>query len=217
MTKTPRVVLLASGCEQRWEAIQHKQLVDVHGEPLILRTMRQVAQRWNTRPVVVTHHPRIIDAVGDQADVLSLDSTERRWTVETALHSRDCWGDPTLILAGDVYWTDAALDAACDLNTGGPVRYLVTTCSVGDDILGIWFRRRHRHRVARALHHAICHARLRGGGGKLWQSYRSLCGFPLVRHRLEDVHCVRIDDETTDFDTLQDYQKFLRQKQSHAA
>jgi len=215
--RSPSVVILASGVEQRWEGIQHKQLASVAGEPLLLRTLEQLAQRWDVRPTVVTHHEKIAQAVERVADVLILEANERRWTVETALSSRVEWGDPTLILAGDVYWTEAAIDVACDFNTGGPIRYLVTEGPVGDDILGLWFRRRHRHRVARALNHAIEHAMLHGGGGKLWQSYRSLCGFPLTRHRLERVHAVRIEDETTDFDSIRDYQQFLKRTSLRAA
>ena len=215
--RQPRVVILASGVGQRWEAIQHKQLAPIEGQPLLLRTLEQIAQRWDTRPLVVTHHEPIADAVDGLADVLELPEHQRRWTVETALSSREHWGDPTLLLLGDVYWTDAALDVACSLNHGGPVRYLVTHTSVGDDVLGIWFRRRHRHRVARALHHAVQHAFFKGGGGKLWQSYRSLCGFPLTRHNLETTHAVRIHDETTDFDSLRHYQAFLQRTLSSAA
>ena len=215
--RSPSVVILASGVAQRWEGIQHKQLVNIAGQPLLLRTLDQLAQRWDTRPVVVTHHEQIARAVSNSANALFLEPNQRRWTVETALSSREEWGDPTLLLAGDVYWTDAALDIACEFNTGGPIRYLVTQGPVGDDILGIWFRRRHRNRVARALNHAIQHARLRGGGGKLWQSYRTLNGFPLTRHHLEATHCVRIEDETTDFDSIGDYQKFIEQSKSKAA
>jgi hypothetical protein len=215
--RTPSVVILASGVEQRWDGIPHKQLALVDGQPLVLRTIRQVTARWDTRPVVVTQHKPIAKAVAKVADVLTLEPIERRWIVETALSSRTAWGDPTLVLCGDVFWTDDALDIACGFNFGGPVRYLVIAGPVGDDILGLWFRRRHRHRVARALHHAVEHARLHGGGGKLWQSYRSLCGFPLVRHRLETTHAVRIDDESTDFDTLRDYQDFLARRSGRAA
>lgn len=214
--KSPSIVILASGVGQRWEGIQHKQLAPVNGEPLLRRTLRQLALRWDVRPVVVTHHPKIAQAVAEYADVLGLAAHQRRWIAETALSSRAVWGDPTLLLAGDVYWTDDALDIACGLNTGGPVRYLVTEVALGDDILGVWFRRRHRNRVATSLQHAVQHAEL-GANAKLWQSYRSLCGFPLTRHQLEGVHCVRINDESTDFDTLGDYRAFLGRQQSSAA
>lgn len=215
--RSPSVVILASGVEQRWEGVPHKQLAAIDGRPLLLRTLAQLAKRWEARPAVVTHHKPIAKAVARVADVVELPAAERRWTVETALASRTAWGDPTLILCGDVYWTDDALDIACSLNHGGPVRFLFTEGQVGEDILGIWFRRRHRHRLARAFNHAAVHARLHGGGGKLWQAYRSLCGFSLVRHRLETTHAVRIADETTDFDTLRDYQEFLARRSTRAA
>lgn len=217
VARAPRIVILASGVSQRWEAIEHKQLVDVHGQPLLLRTIEQLTHRWDTRPVVMSHHAAIADAVADVADTLELPAGDRRWTVETALSSRQQWGDPTLILAGDVYWTDSAMDIACGLNRGGPVRFLTTQCAVGQDILGIWFRRRHRNKVARALHHARQHALLRGGGGKLWQAYRSLCGYPLTRHWLDAMHAVDIEDHTTDFDSLRDYQAFLEKSNRLAA
>lgn len=221
VARSPRAILLASGEQQRWlatsnEIISHKQLVSVDGETLLRRTLRQLADRWDTPPVVVTHHPAIADAVGNSAEVLELPPHRRRWIAETALASSTCWGDPTLILAGDVYWTDAALDVACSFNLGGPVRYLVTETTDGDDILGLWFRRRHRNRVASTLHHSVRHAQL-GKNGKLWQAYRSLCGFSLVRHQLESIHAVRVEDASTDFDTLSDYQGFVKRRQSQAA
>ncbi len=217
VAKAPRVVILASGVGQRWEAIEHKQLVNVHGQPLLLRTIEQIQQRWDTRPAVMTHHVAIAEMVEAVADVVELPASERRWTVETALSSREHWGEPTLLLAGDVYWTDQAMDLACGLNRGGPVRFLTTQCAAGQDILGIWFRRRHRNKIAKALHHARQHALIRGGGGKLWQAYRSLCGYPLTRHWLDAVHAIPIDDETTDFDSLLDYQAFLQKAKQRAA
>ena len=221
VAKTPRVVILASGHQQRWivsskETIPHKQLVLVEGEVLLQRTLRQLSKRWEARPLVVTHHPEIAKAIAKHADVLELPPKKRRWISETALSSQSHWGDPTLILPGDVYWTDDALDVACNFNIGGPIRYLLTEAAQGDDILGLWFRRRHRSRVATALNHAMLHAKL-GKSGKLWQSYRSLCGFSLVRHQLEAIHAVRIEDRSTDFDTLGEYLAFVQQRSRRAA
>ncbi|MCA9231297.1 MAG: NTP transferase domain-containing protein [Planctomycetales bacterium] len=216
MKKTPSVVILASGSAQRWEGLEHKQLALVDGEPLLCRTLRQLADRLDVRPVVITHHPQIALSVADQAEVLELPPGSRRWIADSALASRGLWGDPTLLLAGDVFWTEEAMDIACGMNSGGPLRYLITRASLGDDILGVWFRRRHRNQFATALQHAVRHAE-QGANAKLWQSYRSLCGFPLTRHQLEGVHCVRIEDESTDFDSLGEYRAFIKQRGSCAA
>src|SRR5262245_42396962 len=101
------VILLASGEQTRWHGIGSKQLAPVDGEPGLLRTLRQVKQHVGTRPVVVTQCSEIAAAVADRADVLTLPPNQRRWTVETALHSCTTWGNATWILLADVFWTNA--------------------------------------------------------------------------------------------------------------
>ena len=209
-------MILASGEQTRWSGVDAKQLIRIDGEPLILRTIRQVTLRLGVRPVVVTHHPCIQRTVGATADVLILPHDQRRWTAETTLHSMPVWGDATWILLGDVFWTDRAMDRICRMHCDEDIRYFITHGQKWDEILGVWLRDTHWDRWQRALEHAIRHAR-RGGRGKLWESYRSLCGFRLKKHKLDDYHRYPITDESTDFDALEDYLAFNQLRWSAAA
>lgn len=233
----PRIVLLASGEQTRWQGVGRKQLAPVEGQPLLLRTLRQVDSFVGARPVVVTQCEEIAAAVADRADVVALPADQRRWAVETALQSCAVWGDPTWILLADVYWTDAAIRRIMHIPPSEPPRYCVSTGyktsekvlglwrrrrarRMGDkrwdEILGVWFRGYHRPLMADCFHHAVVDAQ-HGGRGKLWESYRSLCGFPLRRHSLESRHRLDIVDGSMDFDTVEEYLAFIDGHARHAA
>jgi MobA-like NTP transferase domain len=232
-----RVVLLASGEQTRWHGVGRKQLAPVDGEPVMLRTLRLVGRHLDTRPLVVTQCEEIARAVAGQADVLALPPEQRRWAVETALSSSAAWGESTWILLGDVYWTDSAIERVMRINRSNPPQYFISTGyktsekvlgfwrrrrarrsgdKRWDEILGLWFGANHRGLIADCLYHAVLAAQ-QGGRGKLWESYRSLCGFRLERHCLESRHRMDIVDGSMDFDTLEEYLAFVESDARHAA
>lgn len=211
------MIVLASGQQLRWGGHDNKHLVPIHGEPLLLRTLRQVRRHCATRPVVVTHCQPTIDTINGVADVLTLPAETRRWATETALCSCPSWGDPTWLLLGDVYWTDEAIGRLFNISDDRPPQYFISAGTKGwDEILGVWFRGAHGRLMTHVLYHAVLDAE-RGGRGKLWESYRSLCGFRLPKHRLENEHRFPIDDESTDFDTWDECQSFVERHSQTAA
>lgn len=214
-----------------------KQLAPVDGEPVLLRTLRLVARHLDTKPLVVTQCEEIASAVAGLADVLNLPPSQRRWAVETALSSSSAWGEQTWILLADVYWTDAAIERVMSVDATEPPKYFVSTgYKTSEKVLGFWRRRRARRfgdkrwdeilgltfgsddrpLLANCFYHAV-RAAQQGGRGKLWESYRSLCGFPLEQHRLESRHRLDIVDGSMDFDTVEEYLSFVESHRSRAA
>lgn len=121
-----RVVILNAGEGKRWEcetgrkfpdAALLKQLSIVWGETVIARQFRQLRER-GIEPVLVTHRQELID---EARAVHVLVPARRRWTIESLLSSRDVWSDYTVVLLGDVVFSDWALDTV--LGTNGAVRF----------------------------------------------------------------------------------------------
>ncbi len=239
VNKSPRVILLASGEQTRWDGVGPKQLAPVDGEPVLLRTLRQIKQYVATQPILVSQSDELADAVAGRAKVLVLPRGQRRWTAETALHSHSAWGDPTWILLADVYWTDRAIERMMAVPVPNWPQYFISTgYQTSEKVLGLWRRRRELARrvgdkpwdeilglrfrgqnyelMADCFQRAVVDAE-RGGRGKLWESYRSLCGFPLRRHRLEERHRMDVVDGSMDFDTVDEYVEFLAERTRLAA
>lgn len=104
-------LVLAAGRQLRWggtRAAAPKQLLEVAGEPLIVRMQRQAASR-GFAPVVATSDPAL-EAVAAR----HVRPERSRWTCETLLSCLPACGDEgVVVLLGDVAFSAAAMDAAC--------------------------------------------------------------------------------------------------------
>ena len=200
-------LIVAAGESERWHGECPKQLVDVAGEPLLTRTLRQLAALGQS-PVVVTHKPEI-EAVAERC----FKPQRRRWLAETVLSTRRLWRGMTVVLLGDVVWTDEVLRRV--MTAGRSPRVYGNY----NEIYAVAFARQDWERVIGALERAVEDAEA-GGRGKLWQFYRALCRREnLHRHHWDyDIFEVVPSDGTPagnhaaftqDFDTLEDYHRFL--------
>lgn len=194
-----RVLILASGQHHRWQGQRAKQLVPIAGEILLERTQRQVGGPC----VTVTHLPAI-QRFAQEHFVTPM----RRWTVETLATTCTLWQERTIVLLGDVCYSDEAMEAILAYDG----RLAVFGCEW--EIFGLSFHTdictsiNAWPSVNMALKIALADA-YRGGRGKLWEFYRAYCGFPLAEERLEDEIFIYVDDYTTDFDTIEEYRSFL--------
>ena len=98
----PTVLILAAGEGRRWGYATNKVLVDVHAEPLIVRTHRMARKIFGVTPITVTKHKAVAEAVGSGNYFLVGDT---RWTVETLYGCLGLWGpgdtNRVIILLGD--------------------------------------------------------------------------------------------------------------------
>jgi len=107
---THRIIIPAAGKQTRWEGDGSKHFVDVLGEPLIIRTIRQLLDRKKSEIIVLSDKgwnlgvPCI--SPQQRADVAETDkilSSVPYWTDADRL-------DKTTLLFGDVCFTDKAMD-----------------------------------------------------------------------------------------------------------
>lgn len=121
---TIKAILPAAGLAERWNRYLgvEKHLAAVSRTdttPLIVRTLRLLAERGIEQRCVVTDHSEIASAAAPLAEVIHPAGSS--CLSETLLSARRAWSDRTLVLLGDVYFSGAALEAiACDRH---PLRF----------------------------------------------------------------------------------------------
>lgn len=218
-----RAVVMAGGIGSRWGNHRGvpKHLVDIDGEPLLVRTVRQLRDRDVADVVVLAPPDRRYDVPGGWVarptfagcDTDKFLSTVEWWTVDS----------PTVIVYGDVYLSDAAADALCAaaapmawVGRSGPSSW--TGCPWGE-LFGVTVTPPGHGLLAAAIIgvRGLLLASLipRGGG---WEVYRHTQGLPLDpdSDRI-DADFVEIDDWSDDFDYPEDYERWIDRRARCAA
>lgn len=197
-------LILAAGTHAKWwKGSTLKQLTLINGEPLIVRTVRQLEER-GVMGVVVTHKPEIIMAVPRY-----LEPEQREFLPSTVLSTRNLWEDRTLILLGDVVWDPKALDKV--VSSSGLHFYGSTKGKW--EVFAFGFDLEHHIVIEEACRNAIAWGRA-GNRARAWEIYRSLAGISLDHIRVFDgdiwfdVKESKDSDYTRDLDTLEDLQYF---------
>lgn len=204
-----RVFILCAGRALRWNDFTTlpKHLVQIDGETLLDRIVRQLSTRRVQEIAVVANDERL-----QRPGCALLSPDQCRWAAETLATTRHGWNGNTAILLGDVYYTDQAMNdiLACVeplavFGRPGPSRL---TGSCWAEIFALRIRKSGIARMDSAIQQAIRDAE-RGGRGKLWEIYRSLTGQPLRGKRIQlDERIFRtIDDLTDDVDTPEEWQR----------
>ena len=101
------VLVLAAGCNWRgWTDETPKQLALIAGEPLILRTLRQLKERGYDEEVVVVTHNKAIQAVVPRY----FEPGVYYWRSETLVSTKELWDERTIVVHGDTVFSSAAMD-----------------------------------------------------------------------------------------------------------
>ena len=172
------MIILCAGEQTRWgDPNNPKQLVDVGGEPLLARIVRQ-CRRAGHEPVIVTHDERLL--LSEKVYTPG----KRRWTIETLLSTRFMWDDRTVVLLGDVIYTRDALDkilASRELfQVFGRKELRYRLVGRYYEIFALSFDQTQAGRVEDTLKRAV-HMKEDGqiSWGKLRVLYEMWCGLPL--------------------------------------
>lgn len=204
------VLILAAGEQTRWLESSGwetpKQLVDIGGEPLLYRTVRQV-RGYDWMPIIVTHDPRLLAVPGS----LPFVPTDSSTVLATWLSTRDLWDVRTVVLLGDVYYTKAAMwkIIACR----DPIRVFGRTELKGRvvgryyEIFAISYGRDRNQRIEHHLWELVgtlCQEK----ECKLRSFYDRWCGLPPGEYQHDDTVIFPVNDHTEDFDLFEDYQQF---------
>jgi len=203
-----RVLILCAGDGERWGEYLGgpKQLAPIGGRPLLVRTVDQVEKQFGVLPVIVTQDPRL-----HVTRCQSFYPERRRWVVETFLSTRRLWSLRTVVLLGDVLYTDGAM-ATFLQNAVGLVIFGRRGASAFSgkrygELFGVSFTRQYHEFVVDCLDHVIADAE-GGARGKLWD----FCFFAEAHQlpRLQPATFCEIHDYTEDFDSPQEYRYLKR-------
>ncbi len=205
-----KALILCAGSGSRWGNYLGvpKQLIPIRGEALVHRMVRSLHENRISDIDVIAQDARLqVDGCG------FFKPSRSRCIVETLLSTKDLWQKHTIILLGDVFYSDYAMQTITNSDRrvrvfGRPGASSVTGKPWGE-IFAIAFN---QNGIKDVLHctRIVLGDAVFGRSGKLWQLYRSLIDTPLDSHQTEATIFLTIDDITDDFDFPEDYRRFVR-------
>jgi len=198
-----KVLLLCAGSSGEFEKIfgVPKQLLEFGPETLLGRTVRLLRENELRDIDVVSHDSRLqVDGCGFFRP-LAYGSA-----LETFLSTQTLWQDRTIVLHGDVFFTEKAMRtvAQCDaeLRMFGRLGENALTLGPWSELFAFSFSSGSADMIADHAKKAI-----ELGGVRIWHLYRSMAGFAPEEHKIEERYFHTIMDFTDDFDTPEKYLK----------
>jgi hypothetical protein len=177
-----KVLIFAAGRQPMWKGDCPRHLVKIAGEPLLVRTVRQLKER-GVEATVVTDNPEIMEAIPrcftpERAD-------EILW--RTILGTAGLWEGEIYVLLGDVIYLDEYLDMIFGYMGGTPICF---------DSFACLFREKDYDYVIEVLEKLEAEDTSEGAFNMLWR--REF--FPQIPHRGH-----------WDMDIVPYYEKFLEE------
>lgn len=206
---TAILILAATNFRIDYEPCRH--LLDINGEPLLLRTLRQL-EELGYDATVITEKPEVWEVIPDHC----YKPANHRWIVSTMLSTRELWREKTIILMGDVVW---------DLYVLGLIlgfQKLPAFFGNYPGIHAIGMAEEHFDKFETALKKVERHFNPKGAGGRCWpiHLYRVFCDkgindnqrkwpswpywFTIRTMKTAHKSCV------TDFDTFRRYEEWQK-------
>lgn len=192
-------LIMCAGDAERWMSWPLKQFVSIDGEKLIYRTHRQLEELM-VKHFVVTH------MFSYYIDIKTITPKHRRTLCQSILSTQAYWLANTKILLGDVMYSDETI--ADIIMCQDPVKFFGSA----REVYGLSFM--NRARVLMALQSVTLSKNRSVSRGKLWNLYYHLSGLPHHIHTEpanSDIYEL-VTDYTRDFDTREDYLKFVKEK-----
>ena len=171
-------------------------MLDVGGIPVIERIVQQVRQKWQVEPWVAVRSGQPFGL-----DMRYIYPADCRYIFNTIENTSWVWGDTTIVLMGDVYFSDYCLDT---IKKSGAF-------AVGHshEIYGIKFYQSEWPRLRRSINAARKHVEATGES-KIWHVYRAWDHIPLSEHRHGKAYFILPDtDDSQDFDIPEKYQRWV--------
>ena len=218
--KTSVLILAAGPAWRGWTEETPKQLALIAGEPLILRTIRQLKEHGYDEEVTVITRNKAIQAAVPRY----FEPAYYYWRTETLLSTQQLWAERTIILHGDVIFSPENIDPI--VAEQGPLMFIGIDDKLHAEALV--FTAEARHTVRAAAKAGTDRAYAGEAGPKpenVWQNtprrwghqymhwwfYYTLSGLPpvLAFHFNPKIHRVIESDYTFDIDTPEKYRLFL--------
>lgn len=200
---------MSAGKGSRWgEGSKH--LVEIDGEPLLKRTVKQ-AKKY-CKDIYITTNTEEYKTRGAKLYFPQNNTHE----IDRFLSNEEIWTNDTVFLYGDVYYTDNAIKKIFSKSTKtyhyfGRYKESTTGGKNHAELFAIRIKSKSKFKEA-------CLEVKKGQNGWGWLTYRYLMGenpnitARELREWLKETklkNFTEIDDETDDFDTKQDYQSFI--------
>lgn len=203
-------IVLCAGRGTRWggHANTLKQFVEVNGERIVDRTRRLLDERGAYDCCLVSTN------VAFKFDSCSfLSPIACRWTVETLLSTRSKWASRTLVLLGDVWFTEETISRIVDYegSLGFFGRRIGESASASYEFFGISFNLAGGQVVAEnALR--VRNEALKNGQGRIVDLYQSIQQQIAEKPSFDSstVEFEEITDKTSDFDSPNDLHEWTR-------
>ena len=193
------VFIMAGGKNYFFPGGMRKQSLAVDGVPLIERTVNYARAMWNVEPYVIVDGGQPFGP-----DMRYFYPSDSSTIVDSLKSTSGKWGHENIVLLGDVYYTQKALDV---IRRGNAFAY-----GAFAEIFGLKFKRGEIVRLMRAIDKAKKEAEA-GKTIRLWHVYRAWDGYPVNEHRLGAGYYQFPDgEETQDFDRIEQYQKFVMRR-----
>lgn len=191
----PTIIIGAGGKQTRWSGTTPKHLVKICGEPLLVRTLRQLK---NHKVYVLSDNPDII-----KVSPTAIMPAKSRYVIEAYLNTKHLWGEQTVLMHGDVLYGAETMRKI--LNYRGKAMFFGSQ----QEMMALSFN--DKEEVAEAIQRALDWVVENEGMGKMWEIYRAYNDLPLDKHDLgrEDNHEL-VYDYSIDFDTVDRYKFFMR-------
>lgn len=190
-----KYIIMCDGKGKRWNNYKGipKHFIQVHGEPLIKRIVRQLNRKDGDADVIITSHDKRYDIEGalryePKNNVLEID----RFTDELIQ-------DDICFLYGDTYYTDSTIDIILNTDPIDIVFFGNEERIVGIKIKDGKLFKKHVDKV-RDL---FLNKKIKDCKG--WQVYQSFMNLEFDR-KIIDKKFVVVDKDTIDFNTLEDYE-----------
>ena len=200
-----RYVIMADGDMKRWHAQNHipKHLLEVDGETLLARLVRQLRTFDGAAEVFITSHNPAYEVPG----AVRHEPLENHLEIDRFTRELIC--DDVCFLYGDTYYTDEAVDritgtATDAIRFAGNERSIVAVIAHDGALL--------RNHIARARN-AFLAGEITDCRG--WQVYQSYAGLPFGPPAVGPAFD-RLTDGTCGFNTWEEYREFLEKRdESH--
>jgi len=204
------VIIPAGGHQTRWEHSGNKHLINIFGEPLIVRICRQALTLADV-VVVLTANNKVAETVSRISGVEVSDKIADS-LCGSIMNGWRFWGNKTFILLGDVYFTD---DAIARISTFSDIQPYFDFYGTEHEVFAMAFGRLARIRIG--LQEVILKHAIDVGDGKMWGLYRALHNLNITAHeRGESGNFTYIKDGTRDFDYYHEYENFLEEQRKES-
>lgn len=194
-------VIMCAGEGKRWNNYMNipKHLVTINGETLLGRTTRLLKENGINNYVITSSDERY-KKYGETMPQTNNDcEIDRYEEIKTT--------DSICYLYGDVYYTENAIKTIIETPTDNILFF-----GSEDEIFAIKIKNKklfyNHKKTVKKLYQKQCIHRCIG-----WEIYRSLNNIPYEEHEIKDMY-VKILDETDDIDFPEDYERFVKERNS---